>query len=355
MPFNLTKLGKAMQDLAQWTRDGLSKKADAQTTATEIDKGVSTQNSKSFSFSGNGRAQKLTGGVILNPRAGNRLILEDNGLGVYDEAPPDVAEQFVDSTAGNDGNVGSRAAPLRTIAAALIRIRDSGGAGSYAIRLKAGRTFILDGQLAAVDNAQIALVAYDDVKYLDGSDSTAGPSYYWWAAPDYNRPVLDFRLFPDAKFPQYSIFPLLYCKSLTLTGLTINFPAGPATFPGFAWYPFSTENSNGRVWSQGCNLNYRGTHLMALARCSQLWAQCMVMSNFTNGARLGTNVLSYNVADDNAYDVDFVALDSKYPTFHGRMSNLRALLQPGNLDAGSSWNSATKTFFGTNINYDIFA
>lgn len=59
---------------------------------------------------------------LLSKGAGNLLELRDDGLYYGIQAPADLSNLYVDAVDGDDSNVGSRAAPLRTIDAALGKV-----------------------------------------------------------------------------------------------------------------------------------------------------------------------------------------------------------------------------------------
>ncbi len=60
-------------------------------------------------------------GIRLSSDKGNLLQQRKNGLYYGSEAPPDTANLFVSSTMGDDGNTGTRNAPLKTIVEAARR------------------------------------------------------------------------------------------------------------------------------------------------------------------------------------------------------------------------------------------
>lgn len=58
---------------------------------------------------------------LTSPDAGNQIQVRANGVFYGVEAPPDVAFLYIDAVNGNDGGAGTRAAPMKTIQAALAR------------------------------------------------------------------------------------------------------------------------------------------------------------------------------------------------------------------------------------------
>ena len=60
-------------------------------------------------------------GIRLSSDNGNLLQQRKNGLYYGIEAPPDTANLYVSSTMGDDGNTGTRTAPLKTIREAFLR------------------------------------------------------------------------------------------------------------------------------------------------------------------------------------------------------------------------------------------
>lgn len=358
MAFNSTKLNNAIRDLTNWVRTGVGKKADKTYVDGLVAEGVkSTTDTETTEIIGSGRPDSpLTINVKLDPRVNNRLrIYGGGGLGVFDEAPPDVQTQYINTAVGQDSNPGTRAMPLKTIERAFERIVNSGGVGSFSVRLKAGQTFVTGGRPINMDNALITITPYDDPKYLDGSDTTAGPEYYYWAAPDYSRPILRFANVQDAQFPQYRIHSVYYAKAWVISGIRLELPSQPANFPGYPWYSLSTENSGGRLWMTGNDIVFGHAGSQAVGRVSTMWMQTNNLLNFGGGNTLGSDVTMFSIGADEAHNRHFVPLDPKYPAFTGRTSNTKAVLTPANLNIGSSYNATTKTLFGTNVNYDIFA
>lgn len=76
---------------------------------------------KSSDFTNDNSNNKEGIGVRVSSDNGNLLQQRKNGLYYGIEAPPDTANLYVSSTMGDDGNAGTRTAPLKTIREAFLR------------------------------------------------------------------------------------------------------------------------------------------------------------------------------------------------------------------------------------------
>lgn len=131
--------------------------------------------------------------IPLSSGSGNLLEVRDDGLYYGIQAPADISNLYVDSTGGLDTNAGTKAAPLKTIAAALSKVRAD---QSNTIHLRAGRRYAWpNGNVTA--GATRTFRVWDD-PFIDGDKvPTATPektSYNGYLRAALNRPVvyLDF-------------------------------------------------------------------------------------------------------------------------------------------------------------------
>lgn len=128
-------------------------------------------------------------GVALSKDSGNLLEIRSDGLYYGVSASDDLLNLYVNTDAGDDTNIGSRAKPLKTLHEAL---RRTPWEKSNTIHLKAGQTFILDIDAQTVGCARV-ITPYDD-PYIDGDQvptpSPDNPAYSPWAARDLARPTI---------------------------------------------------------------------------------------------------------------------------------------------------------------------
>lgn len=127
--------------------------------------------------------------IPLSAGSGNLLETREDGLYYGVTAPADVSNLYVDSTGGNDSNAGTKAAPLKTLAAAVAKVRST---QSNTIWLRAGREYVMPN-IAVDGGAQRIIRVYDD-QYIDGAKvptiSPTIPHYYGEVVAAVNRPVI---------------------------------------------------------------------------------------------------------------------------------------------------------------------
>lgn len=116
----------------------------------------------------------------------NQLKLRDDGLYQGSTARPDLANLYV-ANHGNDGNAGTREAPLRTIQAAIDKLEH--GAGIYTIHLHENHTF--DWVVASKPYASIYFKMYGaltDSQFPEGFAQNA--HYCGYIAKNAPRPTI---------------------------------------------------------------------------------------------------------------------------------------------------------------------
>lgn len=131
--------------------------------------------------------------IPLSAGSGNLLEVREDGLYYGIQAPADISNLYVDSTGGLDTNPGTKAAPLKTIAAALSKVRAD---QSNSIHLRAGRRYAWpSGNVTA--GATRTFRVWDD-PFIDGDKvqppSVERPTYNGYLHSGLSRPVvyLDF-------------------------------------------------------------------------------------------------------------------------------------------------------------------
>lgn len=313
---------------------------------------VKTADTSSIDLSGNGSTTALSASVKLSSRAGNRIQVDSDGIGVFDVAPPNVAFQYIDAIDGNDSNPGTRALPLRTFVKAVENIKDSGGIGEYSIILKANQTHIVSQSIPDTSNATLYISIYGDPKYRVGEFSTP-PGYRWYHAPDLQRPTLDFQLFNSNPTYGYVRLPTLTFSSLNILGVRIQFPIEKSTHPGAGNYAFSADSNNGRLWMCGCDVDYRSTvYGYSVFRGGKFIWEDNCLYGFSGSHRLGSLVSAYTVTD-NGFTYTFQG-NANFPSFTGRTTNLYENIRYNNIDNGIIGEPTHQSLFGGTINVNVF-
>lgn len=285
------------------------------------------------------------GGALLSKRAGNRIEVRPDGIGVWDEAPPNLANQYVDAVNGNDNNAGTKDAPLKTVAKALSNIKGGTGIGDYNILMKSGQTHILDSYVQPLGNADVTFITYDDPKYGLASDQHGCPGYIPWDASDFIPAVLKVRNYTSNG---YTWTPYITANNIYFRGVSIDHTDAPVTGPGAAQFMGLTT---GLFLVQGGNVTI-GTG-RALARPGTLWGQS---TNFDlqGSAKLVDAVYGPTVTLDATNPSSGPQVTcANGPTYTVRNFNGRSAITPTNL--GISNDPATKRLFNGMTSWDIFA
>lgn len=135
--------------------------------------------------------------VKVSTQPGNLLEMRADGLYYGIEAPPDLANLYVSTSLGNDGNPGTRERPLKTINEALRRIPNA--PQTFHIWLKEGEQFDVYGYNPR-PLSKIALCPWDIFRD-DGQFPNKIPEnayYRGWVAKNFPRPILNFRTTLDS-------------------------------------------------------------------------------------------------------------------------------------------------------------
>lgn len=285
------------------------------------------------------------GGALLSKRAGNRIEVRADGIGVWDEAPPNLANQYVDAVNGNDNNAGTKDAPLKTVAKAISNIKGGTGIGGYQIYMKSGQTHVFDSPVPALGNADVTFATYDDPKYGIATDSHGCPGYYPWDASDYVPAVLKVRNYTNNGV---TWTPLIRAGNINFRGVSIDHTDAPATAPGASRVMGLTT---GMFHIQGGNVTI-GTGRV-LARPGSLWGQS---ANFDlqGTAKLVDAVFGPTVTLSNANAGSGRQVTcANGPTYTTRNHNGNSAITPTNL--GISNDPATKRLFNGMTSWDVFA
>lgn len=141
---------------------------------------------------------------LVSTANGNLIQLKPDGLFAALAAAPNLQNQYVSSSTGNDSNDGTRAAPLKTLLRAIEKLPDN----------TAGNIWLLEGDVFPVKTAsdpaswgaassnfgtpistgsRVITIA----PYGPQTDSYAGlevnaVNFYSWLIPSLNRPILEF-------------------------------------------------------------------------------------------------------------------------------------------------------------------
>ena len=208
----------------------------------------------------------ITNNIIIDPDTNNLLTKTSNGLLVELKAAPDVTNQYVSSSTGNDTTGdGSQSKPFKTIRRALNRVPDH---TEVWIHLYSGDTFdFTDGADGYVENGTLSQVnsgSFDvgsrTITFLPYGNSIfdSMPAGVANDSPDIgSQPVIQFTYSKTSDTAQYTC-PGFHLGSGTLYFTQISFTVKsdnlPSTSTTAAWSaPFNVNY--GTVATYGCNFN----------------------------------------------------------------------------------------------------
>lgn len=281
-------------------------------------------------------------GLKISGDPGNRLHVRDDGVGVWDDPPANVARQYV-SNSGDDGNDGTKGAPIKTMKEALRRIGLDGALGHYTIYLKAGETFGLSETVNFREenpNLSLRITWFGDPQYGDFGETSCA-DYYPWQAPDLQRPTLEFLSYARGEYIDHKVLHVE--NTLRLTGIIVKTPAQNPTYPGAASFIFE----GGLLHLEGSDVHVRTNSLF---RGSDLRTQRANLTLSSGSILRSVYRMSFTRAEDGSARTR--SCDG-YPTYNARIGNFRSVLTPSN--HGGSYDSTTKTQFGWATSWDIFA
>lgn len=141
---------------------------------------------------------------LVSTATGNLLQVKADGLYAALEAAPNLQNQYVSSSTGNDANAGTRAAPLKTLYQAINNLPDN---TSGTIWLLEGDTFPMRvpgdsatwgatqttfGNVISTGNRTVNIRPYGPQADSYAGKDTNVTNFYSWLIPGYNRPTLEF-------------------------------------------------------------------------------------------------------------------------------------------------------------------
>lgn len=310
-----------------------------------------------FNFASDGTVAVTGDGSVENPfkldvkisgEEGNRLEVRDGALGVFDTAPPNLANLYLSYVTGDDANPGTREAPLKTLSEATKRIVENSPArGTFNLYFKTGEIHLVNQRLYSLRNANVRLWYYDDPIFGDGQ--TSCPGSYPNLAGSLTRPQIRFQEF-NAPDLGGTIWPTLQVNDLGCYGVSVQTPNQTPTALGgpahFILESFSVTEMNGVDIAVNSGRLIRPRSLVM-----QL---CQLTMNAANNVRLAD--MAFNPAfdvTDNYVPGSYVEQCPGGPVIDYRNGNVLSVLTPSNI--GGNFDAATKTMFGYNTTWDIFA
>lgn len=310
-----------------------------------------------FNFADDGTVRVTGDGSEANPykldvkissEEGNRLEVRDGMLGVFDTAPADLANLYISYVSGDDSNPGTRQAPLKTLSrASQMIVENSAGRGQFNLYFKSGEIHLVSQRIYSLRNANVRLWYYDDPTFGDGQASC--PGSYPNLAASLVRPQIRFQEY-NAPDLGGTVWPTLQANDLGLYGVSVQTPNQTPTALGgpahFILESFSVTEMNGVDIAVNAGRLIRPRSLVM-----QL---CQLTMNAANNVRLA------DVAFNPSFDVTDGYVPGSYveqcpggPVIDYRNGNVLTVLTPANI--GGNYDAATKTMFGYNTTWDIFA
>lgn len=303
--------------------------------------------------------QPLAEGDTLNTSAipiskddGNMIQVRDDGIYYGTTAPADISSLYISTSLGSDTNPGTRAAPLKTVEAALDIIRERNAPGAYNIHLRAGETFKPTRRVFLTEGTwRLTFTYYDDPLFGD----IQARNGYW---PDVDarlkRPtvIIDTRVDnAENNIVGWTGFWVSSSSAIVFRGCKVQFQqtgAGAITGGGWCWYSQEIQFS-------GCDVTVNSDHEAIGTAVSILTRQCNFTMNGTTQffvADFSPGWMDITVVLPGATNKDPYG---EGPDVIGRPHNMRDVVTPSNAMALADFDASTKTLFGWNANWDIFA
>lgn len=263
----------------------------------------------------------------VSQEEGNRIERRPDGIGVWDKAPPNLANQFV-SNSGNDANEGTKDKPLRTIEEALRRIPPTNN-GMFTIWLKAGHSFVLDKQFHI--SGQLEITVYDDPIYGMKNESYYNPL---GMATDCTRASLSFSPVPYGDYT----YPALIRADTTLVLRALNITSNNQAT---GYTPNVHLASYGEVRFWGCNVvlvpNTYAAATTVISSTHSYW-------DIADGSAVGFEVTMVADKQNRSYGSVVPAADG-YPAWTVRATNFQNAATLPKITASARWNDATQSIF----------
>lgn len=155
---------------------------------------------------------------LVSTAEGNLLQVKPDGLYAALAAAPNLQNQYVSSSTGDDNNDGTRAAPLKTILQAIGRLPDNTSGTIWLLEgdvfpIRApgdpttwGATVTNFGRPVGSGRRSITMRPYGPVTDSYAGKETNTANFYTWTLPNMNRPVLEFGHYVYNGRPVGSVF-----------------------------------------------------------------------------------------------------------------------------------------------------
>lgn len=283
--------------------------------------------------------------TLISKAAGNRIEMRKDGIGVWDAAPPNLANQYVDAINGDDKAAGTRAAPLRTTYEAMRRIKNAGGYGEYVIYFKAAQTHVLDKSLPALLTAKLRLEVYDHQYERAPSNGTCG-SFYPFLSEDFPRPTLLFAPISTALGTAKTTF-----QTLGFWASGIIFREAEYTHRFIKYYEFFSTLSGSGNACRGCDF-YLTKGAVFSGTQMRFWG-CTVDYG-TSGLLADTDTAAPSIrADDEIGGATVVCEIDNTLTYVTRKTEFRKATTLETL--GAQYSIPHRQLYTASVNWDIFA
>lgn len=306
---------------------------------------------------------EVTGGLTVSPDAGNLIEQRKNGIYYGTVAPEELRDLYVSSVSGNDSNPGTREAPLRTIQAAVEKLKDA--PVRYTIWLHKSETF--EWVYKDLDYPIITFSVY-------GAENThpfsvpANAYYRGHLAMSFPRPIVKVQVKENGGFMKRHHFS---AKELTFLGIKFeinntavndNFSL-PGHFAGFVNTP------TGVTEFQGCIINVTGRAVSgqgaggyrndSLTRCKTLtFLHCHTdtgMQPYPDGSTLAYTYIGPTIQYSRSNENGVLQGYGQAPDYQVYATKaFVSTLNLRNIAYDFAYDQTTKSLFGINVNFDIF-
>lgn len=337
---------------------------------------------KSLTFNKNGDIDiksNPSGGVVINNDGlaelalskddGNLLEIRKDGLYYGSVAEEELQNLYVSSSQGNDSNTGTRESPLRTIQAAVDKVKDT--PAYYIIHLYRGDTF--DWVDKILNHAQLYFRVYG-MESTHPSSTPENPYYRGYLAKDFPRPIVNVRV-----REAWGFMKRMHLESARITVEGVHFKINNTaendngTLAGHFSGILTTYNGETQLW--GCIIELIGGakalsgigsyRTDSLTRCKSLvMNHCSIpvpLDKFqkdgsaTDIEHLGYGPLGPSIAvvshePDNRIDGFGGLPDRDIFTNEDVIRNLTI----ETVCSAIGWDRDKKTIFGATVNWDIF-
>lgn len=273
----------------------------------------------------------------ISPDEGNRIERRNNGIGVWDKAPPDLENQYV-SNSGNDANEGTKAKPLRTIDEALRRIPSSNG-GEFIIHLKANHSFVITKRYNL--NGSLRITVYDDPIYGDYETPEYNPL---GLATNASRAILNFS-------PYLGSTGLTYPSGVDTVGGILIKGISMATDDSSTGYTprVHLRSSGGEIRFWGCNVIVKP---LTYAGAAQKVGSTHTYWDLAENGFIGFEAVSVADLANRPYG-SVVPGQGGLPSWTVRGTNVQAAAGLAKINNNNVvWNDATQSLYGVVVNWN---